>query len=30
LSTIDSKTQIPDYIEVIWTSEDTYECRKKV
>ena len=30
LSTIDSNTQIPDYIEVIWTSEDTYECRQKV
>ncbi|MBT4105240.1 MAG: hypothetical protein HOE81_10390, partial [Nitrospina sp.] len=29
LAFIDSKTQIPDYIEVNWTSEDTYECRMK-
>jgi uncharacterized protein YjbI with pentapeptide repeats len=30
LSTIDSKTQVPGYIQVIWTSEDTYECRQRV
>ena len=24
---IDSKTVIPDYINVKWTSEDTYECK---
>jgi uncharacterized protein YjbI with pentapeptide repeats len=29
LAIIDSKTQVPDYIEVKWTSEDTYECRLK-
>ena len=29
LAFIDSETQIPDYIEVKWTSEDTYECRLK-
>ena len=26
-SVIDSETKVPDYIEVKWTSEDTYECK---
>jgi uncharacterized protein YjbI with pentapeptide repeats len=26
-SVIDSKTKIPDYIEINWTSEDTYDCK---
>ena len=29
LAFIDRKTQVPDYIEVKWASEDTYECRLK-
>ena len=26
---LDEKTKIPDYLEVIWTSEDTFECKAK-
>ena len=24
---IDEKTRIPDYLEVTWTSEDTFDCK---
>ena len=29
LAIIDSKTQIPDYLEIIWISDETFECKAR-
>jgi uncharacterized protein YjbI with pentapeptide repeats len=29
LAIIDEKTKLPEYLEIIWTSEETHECKAR-